>query len=188
MTPAKDTHKNTFWTRLLLVLLGITLIVGGYFAVSRPAATFTALTLMVGIVAVARGIFAIVAYLRIKEVTTWKAKGALALGVLLVIVGLLCIFWPAVLSAALAWLVGLWFLAEAIRGLGQVRLIRALDRTAGILSLMLNLLLIAAGVLLIVNPWVPTLAVSVLVAASFFASGLDMILTALFLPNNHVKR
>ena len=187
MTPTNEKNKSVFWTRLLLVLLGVILIVGGYFAISRPAATFSALTLIVGIMAVARGIFAIVAYLRIKEATTWKAKGALALGVLLVIVGLLCIFWPDLLSAALACLGGIGLIGEAGRGLGRVRSLRALDRVAGTLSLVLTLLLMVAGVLLILNPWVPTLAVSALVAAAFFTGGLDMILTALFLPKEKLR-
>ncbi len=187
MTPSNEKSKSVFFTRLLLVLLGITLIVGGYFAISQPQATFSALTLIVGIVALVRGIIGIVAYLRIKEATTWKDKGGLALGVLLVIVGLLCIFWPDMLSAALAWLVGIWFIVEAGRGLSRIRALRARDRVAGTLSLVLNLLLLVAGILLILNPWVPTLAVSALVAIAFFAGGLDMILTALFLPGEKLR-
>ncbi len=55
------------------LLVGIVLIVGSVFAFMNPVATFLTLAIMLGIVAVVRGLMLIVAFFRISERTTFKS-------------------------------------------------------------------------------------------------------------------
>ena len=77
------------------LLVGITLITGGFFALSEPAATFLTLAVMLGIAAIVRGLMLVATYYRIRDLTSFKAKVNLVIGLPLIVAGVVFLSKPS---------------------------------------------------------------------------------------------
>ncbi len=172
----------TFMMRLLYIALGLALIAGAVAIFSRPQDALSAMAFVLGLMALARGIAHGVSYFRVKEAVGWKPKLLLALGVLLVILGLFLLLWPQLVGGLMVWAVAIWFVIEALRSFTWQKELRKLNPSAATVSLVLNVLLLAAGVLMILDPLPTLLTIPLLVGLALALGGADMILTGLFLP------
>ena len=93
-------EKKSFnWISLLV---GIVLIVGSIFAFMNPVATFLTLAIMLGIVAVVRGLMLIIAFFGVNDRTTVKVWFFLIVGILLTILGVIFLFRPAFAAVVFA--------------------------------------------------------------------------------------
>jgi len=156
------------WTSLVM---GIVLIVGGIFALANPAATFNTLEIMLGVVAIIEGVAMIVSYLKIRKYTGIKAKIGSVFGLVLVILGLVFLFWPSAVAEIFNYFIAIWFITDAIRNLAVSWPMRNLSKKVYWISLVLNLLVLAGGVALLFNPMLAGQATGVIIGLSLVFSG-----------------
>lgn len=171
-----------FLLRLTYIAVGIALLAGAVAIFSRPQDALGAMAFVLGLMALARGIAHVVGFIRAKQVVGWKLRLLLALGVLLIILGLFLLLWPQLVGSLMVWAVALWFIIEALRSFTWQKELRRLNAPAATVSLVLNLLLMVMGVLMLWDPAPALLTIPVLVGMALALAGLDMILTGLFLP------
>lgn len=148
----------------ILMGLGVVTLVFGLVAILRPLAAITALTWIMGILALAEGISTLYAV-----ATSHRGAGKtwfIVYGVFSVLFGLVAIFDPLSLASALLVLVGLWLIVAGIYrlllGLHIRRNVPGEGWTvlSGVLALLLGLLLVASPVsgLVVTAFWIGVVA------------------------------
>jgi uncharacterized membrane protein HdeD (DUF308 family) len=100
-----------------LVAFGIIAALAGLYALISPAVTALALIIVIGAWAIARGIFEIVAAVRLREELTneWLLVFS---GVASVLLGMVMLFFPGAGALSLVWLIGIQALVVGILMLG----------------------------------------------------------------------
>mgnify|MGYP000887674618 CR=1 FL=1 len=171
-----------FLLRLTYIAVGVALLAGAVAIFSRPQDALGAMAFVLGLMALARGIAHVVGFLRSKSAAGWKLRLLLALGVLLIILGIFLLLWPQLVGSLMVWAVALWFIIEALRSFTWQKELKRLNPSAAAISLVLNVLLLVMGVLMLLNPLPTLLTIPLLVGMALVLAGLDMILTGLFLP------
>lgn len=164
------------------LLVGIILIVISIFVLRNPAATILTLTILFGIIAIIRGIMLIVAYYRFKELTSFKLVIGLIIGILLVAIGIVFLAWPDLAARVFAYLVAIGFIVEAINNLLNSDLVRPAGKGIYALCIISSILLLAGGIILILNPLIIGLSISLLIGLSLMLSGIDHIIFAFSKP------
>ncbi len=178
-----ERKKMPAWaSRLIYIALGLALVAGAIAILSRPGDTLTTMGLVLGLMALARGVAHIITVIRAGKDGDWRLRLLLALGLLLVILSIFLLFWPQMVSGLMVWAVALWFVVEAVRGFSWARRLRRRHRAPARLSLMLNALLLVCGVLMAVDPLPGLLTLRVLVGLGLLLAGADMALAGLLLP------
>ena len=173
-----DTVKHTMniWVRLLQGGLGIIMIVGAVLLITWPDDAFLAVITVLGLMLLLRGAAGQVGYYRLKDKPTIKDKAGLALGVLLIILGILMLAVPDFLAPTLKWAAAGAFALTAARGLIASGAMRAKNRSLGTLSLVLNLALMAAAILLVLNPLPNLFTLPILFTAALLCAGVDLVI------------
>lgn len=164
------------------LLVGIILIVISIFVLRNPAATILTLTILFGIIAIIRGIMLIVAYYRFKELTSFKLVIGLIIGILLVAIGIVFLAWQDLAARVFAYLVAIGFIVEAINNLLNSDLVRPAGKGIYALCIISSILLLAGGIILILNPLIIGLSISLLIGLSLMLSGIDHIIFAFSKP------
>ena len=174
MTKSKE-HRS-FPARLAQIGLGLLMIAGAAWAITQPATALNTLMIILGLMLLLRGTAGIVSYYRLKDKPTIKDKANLALGVLLIILGILMLAVPDLLAPALKWAAAGAFALTAARGLIASGALRAKSRSLGTLSLVLNLALLASSILLVLNPLPNLFTLPILFTASLLCAGMDLVI------------
>ena len=174
MTKSKE-HRS-FPARLAQIGLGLLMIAGAAWAITQPATALNTLMIILGLMLLLRGTAGIVSYYRLKDKPTVKDKANLALGVLLIILGILMLAVPDLLAPALKWAAAGAFALTAARGLIASGALRAKSRSLGTLSLVLNLALLASSILLVLNPLPNLFTLPILFTASLLCAGMDLVI------------
>lgn len=94
--------------------------------------------------------------------------GATAIGAIFIVIGLIFATRPAAINV-FAIVLGAWFIVTAV---GSVRYNTALRGSAAYVSGLMTLISLAAGILLIVNPWGGSISMMVLLGASLIVFGI----------------
>ena len=173
MTKSKD--SRSFLTRMAQIGLGLLMIAGAVWAITQPATALNTLMVILGLMLLLRGTAGIVPYYRLKDKPILKDKAGLALGVLLIILGILMLAVPDFLAPTLKWAAAGAFALTAARGLIASGAMRAKNRNLGTLSLVLNLALMAAAILLVLNPLPNLFTLPLLIFAALLCAGTDLI-------------
>lgn len=174
MTKSKE-HRS-FPARLAQIGLGLLMIAGAAWAITQPATALNTLMIILGLMLLLRGTAGIVSYYRLKDKPTIKDKANLALGVLLIILGILMLAVPDFLAPALKWAAAGAFALTAARGLIASGALRAKNRSLGTLSLVLNLALMASSILLVLNPLPNLFTLPILFTAALLCAGTDLVI------------
>ena len=174
MTKGKD--PRSFLTRMAQIGLGLLMIAGAVWAITQPATALNILMVILGLMLLLRGMAGIVSYYRLKDKPLFRDKASLALGVLLIILGILMLLVPDFLAPALKWAAAGAFALTAARGLIAVKAMRAKNRNLGTLSLVLNLALLAAAILLVFNPLPNLFTLPILLTAALLCAGADLVI------------
>ena len=173
MTKSKD--PRGFLTRMAQIGLGLLMIAGALWAITQPQTALNTLMIILGLMLLLRGMAGIVSYYRLKDKPLFRDKASLALGVLLIILGILMLLVPDFLAPTLKWASAGAFALTAARGLIAVKAMRAKNRNLGTLSLVLNLTLMAAAILLVLNPLPNLFTLPLLIFAALLCAGMDLI-------------
>lgn len=174
MTKSKE--PKGFWTRMAQIGLGLLMIAGAVWAITQPETALNTFMTILGLMLLVRGTAGIVSYYRLKDKPSFKEKAGLALGVLLIILGFLMLAVPDLLGPALKWITAAAFALMAARGLIAFKALRAKKQGAGTLSLVLNLVLMAAAILLVFNPLPALFTLPMLIFAALLCAGIDLVI------------
>jgi uncharacterized membrane protein HdeD (DUF308 family) len=139
-----STDLGKWW---LVGLLGLLAIAAGVLAIVYPNITLLALGLIVGIYLVIAG----VAYVSLASLDNQTASGRVLrvlVGFLSILAGLVCLVRPGAGVLALLIVLSFWFIL-----VGVADLARAIDvREHRVISVLLGIVSIAAGVIIVANP------------------------------------
>ncbi len=165
--------------RVLSIILGVILIIGGVFCIAYPTATFATLGWLVGILLLISGINGIAAY-----VTGRKSGGAtvwdLVFGILTVVLGVFLLFSPlavGITDIVLVYLFSIWMVVGGIlrivAGVGVIR--KHTGSKAWIWMLILGILMILLGIFGFFFPLVNALAMGWMMGFFIIFQGFNLI-------------
>ena len=159
-----------------LALRGVAAILFAIVAIFWPGITAVVLVLWFGAYAFVDGVFALVCGLRAAH-RHGRSGPLLIEGVLNILIGVICFFWPASALVALVYLIALWAI---ITGVALVAGGMALVRLSGELLLVVGgVLSILLGVVLFVQPAVGVVALSWWLGAYALLFGIMLLSAAL---------
>ena len=104
-------------------------------------------------------------------------------GILSVILGVLLIFRPGSLSVLLTLLLGMWVIISGVNAIKMSLLVKT-DNNIWILSLLLGLLDIIAGLVIIFNPFAATLSITMFIGIMIIAHSLITIIDMVILKKD----
>lgn len=156
-----STQENRFdWGNFLLGLLFIGI---SFVAFRNPSGSLASLTVIIGISAIAKGLFDIFLRNRLKHLTGVKSSLLIVTGILDIIFGGILLFNINVGMISLAYVFAAWFLVDSISGLFSLDLARAVSTTYYWFNLIVTILGIFVGISLLFNPLTSALTLSFLV-------------------------
>jgi uncharacterized membrane protein HdeD (DUF308 family) len=100
---------NTFWGRLLLILLGLAEIGVGVYLLRHPLVSFATLILIIGLMLIVRGLFEAFVGIFGEGTPTFKAI-LIVSGILATLAGVIMLFQPVAGGVAFVWVLGLYAL------------------------------------------------------------------------------
>lgn len=165
---------------LVLLIIGIMLIITSIITLKNPVAIFMTLAIMLGIVAIVSGTMLVVIYYRVKGQTSFKLKMFLVFGILLVIIGLVFLFSPSFLAYIIAYIIAILFIVHASNNLINAGLLKTAGKGLYGLSIILSILLLISGIILLFNPMIAGVSISLIIGLSLLFAGIECIIFACF--------
>lgn len=167
--------KRVFWE---LMLIGIALFVAGIFTLANPQGTLKFVLIVLGVVSIVSSVGFFMRYLRIREEKGWSSSFVLVLAGLLFIFGIILIAKPDETWLFLIYSIGLWFIAYAVYSLVASVKLRSFSSKLFIVTFVLAILLLIAGVTLILSPTVGITFIGLVIGMALIVNGLEFILLA----------
>ena len=154
---------------ILLLILGIATFV-------RPEGAITGIVIIYGIFAVLTGIADITFYCRIERHTGIGSAISLITGILSVMAGIMLLAYPRAGEWVLSFLFPIWFIAHCISSLSHLNMVRmAFGNFYFYFSMILNVIGLILGFILIFDPMVSLLSLSLIIGSYLVLLGIDMI-------------
>ena len=148
------------WTSMLI---GVLMIIVGILILTNPAATMTTLAIFVGVAVLVSGVIFLFKY---KESTA-----NLIYGIIAIILGIILLARPAFAVSALGFIIGIWFFIDGVLGLTRAGFYKLISSTLYITSIILNVLLLIAGFLIILNPFIAALSLPMMTGIALLVAG-----------------
>ena len=168
--------KRVFWE---LMLIGVALFAAGIFTLANPQGTLKFILIVLGVVSIVSSVGFFMRYLRIREEKGWLSSFVLVLAGLLFIFGIILIAKPDETWLFLIYAIGLWFIAYAVYSLISSVKYRSFSSKLFIVTFVLAILLLIAGVVLILSPTVGMTFIGVVIGIALIVNGLEFILLAI---------
>ena len=163
----------------LELIEGILLIVLGGYTLVRPEHALNGLIVLFGVVAVVMGVADILLYVRVERYTGFGPVVSLISGTLSVMAGVMLLVYPHAGQMVMSLLFPLWFIAHCVSRLANLNTIRLVSGNfMYVFTLVLNVIGLALGALMIVNPWFSWLSVRYIVGFYLILLGIDCIALA----------
>ncbi|WCJ50272.1 DUF308 domain-containing protein [Lactiplantibacillus plantarum] len=163
-------HRWGFdWTEFMT---GIVFLIAAYFVIKQPQAALLSLVFLFAIAAIISGVTTIGGYTKLRRETGLRANFALVFAIIDILVGLLFLFHAPTGVLVLGYVFAFWFLIDSIAHL------RVFGTGYFVLSLILDIISLALGILLVINPMVAVISFNVLVSFYFAVFGINAILIA----------
>lgn len=160
-------------------LMGICLILLGFFTFLRPRSIFTGIAVVYGIAAVITGICDIILYIKEERFTGFGPAVSLVSGILSIMTGIALLAYPGIAERIVSLLFPLWFITHCISRLTHIGLIRLMAGSFYYyVSLLVNTLGLVLGLLMLFQPFLTFFTVGYLVAFLLIAFGIDCIVLA----------
>ena len=165
------------WTELII---GIILIIFGLFIVKQPVGIITWIVIVCGVLAILTGIADIILYVRMERFTGFGPILSLITGILSVMAGFMLIVHPGAGTWAIAMILPIWIIAHCISRLSHLQYMKMhFGSTYYNISLVLNILGLAVGILLIFRPMITIFSMGVLIGAYLILEGVECILNGI---------
>ncbi|WP_047999009.1 HdeD family acid-resistance protein [Lactiplantibacillus herbarum] len=169
-------HRWGFdWTEFMT---GVIFLIAAYFVIQRPKAALLSMVILFAIAAIISGITTIGGYTKLRRETGLRANFALVFAIIDILVGLLFLFHAPTGVLILGYVFAFWFLIDSIERLTVVSHLRVFGTGYFVLSLILDIISLALGLLLVVNPMIAVVSINVLVSFYFAVFGINAILIA----------
>ncbi|HOK62414.1 MAG TPA: DUF308 domain-containing protein [Soehngenia sp.] len=160
----------------LYIIGGLIMIVASVTAFVNPLATVATLAIIIGAVSVVRGIMMIIAYWNLREEFNFRSKFMLFFGILLTLFGILLLFKTEFAINILTYAVAIWFIVEAVQNFFSIGIYKKISPAIYSTSIVMNILLLLFGVLLLLNPLITWVTVSVLIGLILLIAGLNYLI------------
>jgi len=128
---------------------------------------------LMGIATLLQGGVMMYRYYKLEEKTGFRAKGLLFIGVVLAVMGCLFVFHVEFVVALFAYLIAILFFIDAIQNIKLAFSIRKENPQAFLAALVLNALVLAAAVILVINPLILGMTVAVIVGVTLIFIGIE---------------
>lgn len=169
-------HRWGFdWTEFMT---GIVFLIAAYFVIKQPQAALLSLVFLFAIAAIISGVTTIGGYTKLRRETGLWANFALVFAIIDILVGLLFLFHAPTGVLVLGYVFAFWFLIDSIERLTVVSHLRVFGTGYFVLSLILDIISLALGILLVINPMIAVISFNVLVSFYFAVFGINAILIA----------
>jgi uncharacterized membrane protein HdeD (DUF308 family) len=164
----------------LELIIGVIFLISAFVSFVNPTSALKTFVILFGITAIMKGIGSIVGYFRIKHLSGMGIVLALVTGVLDILIGVLFLTNLASGVFTLGILFALWILLDSVTGLSNIGFLKDISTGMYWLYLVLNILSLIMGVLLLFNPIVAALTMSMIVGIYFLIFGVQFIIYALY--------
>ena len=169
-------HRWGFdWTEFMT---GIVFLIAAYFVIKQPQAALLSLVFLFAIAAIISGVTTIGGYTKLRRETGLRASVALVFARSEMFVGLLFLVHAPTGVLVLGYVFAFWFLIDSIERLTVVSHLRVFGTGYFVLSLILDIISLALGILLVINPMIAVISFNVLVSFYFAVFGINAILIA----------
>ncbi|XRC40412.1 HdeD family acid-resistance protein [Lactiplantibacillus plantarum] len=149
-------HRWGFdWTEFMT---GIVFLIAAYFVIKQPQAALLSLVFLFAIAAIISGVTTIGGYTKLRRETGLRANFALVFAIIDILVGLLFLFHAPTGVLVLGYVFAFWFLIDSIERLTVVSHLRVFGTGYFVLSLILDIISLALGILLVINPMVAVIS------------------------------
>ncbi|KRK25921.1 integral membrane protein [Lactiplantibacillus pentosus DSM 20314] len=159
-------------------MTGVVFLIAAYFVIKQPQAALLSLVFLFAIAAIISGITTIGGYTKLRRETGLRANFALVFAIIDILVGLLFLFHAPAGILVLGYVFAFWFLIDSIERLTVVSHLRVFGTGYYVLSLILDIISLALGIMLIINPMIAVVSFNVLVSFYFAVFGINAILIA----------
>lgn len=169
-------NKNIDWVE---IIFGILSIVAGVIIFSNLYQSYIGLALVFGILLIVRAIVLLIRNIRLKNYTERKTSAwiGIVLAVLLIIMGIYLSFNQAVSLVVIGNLAGIYFIVEGVFNIyNSVKFQMPFFRGFSIFSIILNIFMIIAGIMMLGNWLVGGLTISALIGINAILLGIFIII------------
>ena len=181
-----QTRKTSGITRALMIIVGILFIIGGIYAIGKPFTTLITVSLLFGILTLAKGIGQVIVFIKehIEDKKNDNARGwgewiHLVYGILLIVAGVFLVGELGITSLAVLWMVGFWFIFDGIQGI--VLSSQFCEGGWRVFLIILNILVIVGGFMVLRSPVNALIALNLLVGITIIMDGIQMLILDAYL-------
>lgn len=160
------------------LVIGILLIFLGGYSLYRPDTTLAFISIMMGMIAIIKGIYEL--WFR-RGILFWlgeKSGWLLIMGILDIILGLIFIFKIAVGASFIAVIFAVWFIFDAITQLATANFFKRLDKGYYWVIVILSILSLIMGIMLLFNPMLSALTIVWIISIYLITIGILKIIQA----------
>ena len=161
------------------LIIGILLILLGIFTFLSPGSALTGVVIIYGVIAVIMGIADIIFYVKVEKYVGFGPSISLISGVLSIMSGIMLLVYPNAGKWVLTLLFPIWFIAHCISRLSHLGTIRVVAGSFYYyFALIVNILGIVLGVIMILNPFISGISISLAVGAYLILTGVESVIIA----------
>lgn len=168
-------RKTLDWSSLLL---GILFVLVALMSFQDPVGNLVAIVLVFAVFAFLKGIFELFVRNRMKELTGYKERMPLVIGIIDILIGIFFLFNIGAGVLALPFVFAIWFIADSVLALFTADLAKNISTGYYWFTVIINILGILLGIMLLFNPISSALTLSFLVGFYFMIFGINHIVYA----------
>lgn len=176
MSEKKNKLKNR---NIVSLLIGIILIVTSIFTFIKPVSTFLMLSYILGIVCMTKGIHFIYLYFKQRNEFKLRANTILVFGIILIVAGIIFVVKPIFANNIFTYLIAIWFIYDAIDNFISIGEIKDANPRLFILSIISNILILIGATIIIINPWITIVSLSIALGITLLISGIMYLIRSL---------
>ena len=162
--------------KVISLVVGISFIIAGIVALADFIEIPQIVGIMLSLAALVQGLRVIWIYIRTEDKSTFRPNLILVWGILLILLAVFLFVSSNIASAIAVYLVGAWFVAEAVASFFTLKL---LDKTTMKISIGLNVLILAGGIILILHQPLGIEILTLPLAVTLILDGVSMALLAI---------
>ena len=162
--------------KVISLVVGISFIIAGIVALADFIKIPQIVGIMLSLAALVQGLRVIWIYIRTEDKSTFRPNLILVWGILLILLAVFLFVSSNIASAIAVYLVGAWFVAEAVASFFTLKL---LDKTTMKISIGLNVLILAGGIMLILHQPLGIEILTLPLAVTLILDGVSMALLAI---------
>lgn len=161
----------------LSLLVGILMLLAGGYTLFAPLSVLLSLPLVLGILAIAKGVQTLWLRHQVNEILVQKSSWLLWLGIIDIVIGLLFIIKMGLALDVIVFIFAVWFIFDAIFEIMTVRVFKA-DKGYYWLLIILSVLGLILGIILLFNPLLASATLVWLIAFYLIFIGIGKIIQA----------